>query len=301
MLFGRKRMVAAPEGAAGASGGGTAPASGVRSPASPAGGGNPFPLSTGAQPDRVAGASPQPGDHDGGAPDELDLDQGGQDNAIPYSRVKQMREGWQKKAREEGLTAARQELLREFAPVLEELTQLRELRQQFDPAAIKQGVAEAFLESLGVKKEQPKPQYVTREEYESGLQKERQRFESEAQHRADLQRAHADVQAARQRHAKIFEAFPAIEEIAASVWGTPYAVQNKIPMGAIIDALAKQFEAAVGKFNAEYVEGKERDGRDVPITPGPTPTPGKKTGKADYSPEATAAAAVKFLEGRLSK
>jgi hypothetical protein len=307
-LFGRKRMVAAPEGApAGGSGGGAAaPQSGVSGPASPAGGGStPFPRLFGG------GGSEKPsGDAGGGDedPDELaDLETahaGGQDNPIPYSRVKKILEGRtakaQRAAKEEALREARDGFLREFAPVLEELQSLRQLREQFDPDKVKLGVAEAFLESLGVKKEKPAPKYLTEEDFNRRLTEQETKFQREHQHREELQRAKLDLGAAKQRHEKVFKHFPAMEELAAAVWSTPAAVKHGISMAQVCDALAAQLQSFVGAYNDAYAKGKEEDAKETVITPGSTATPGKKSpAKVDHSTEGTAKRAVAFLEKAL--
>lgn len=296
MLFRRQRMVAAPEGApAGGSGGGAGAPEGVRSPATPAGGSDPFPHTSGGAP-RAPGA---PVEGDGGAADELDALEAEGENAIPHTRVREMRGKWESRAAAKARAEAEQELMRRFDPVLQELTQLRELAGQLDPTKIKMGVAESFLEALGVKKEAPKPQYVTREDFEKGLSEERNKLQRQQAHREDLNRATLDLQAAKQRHASYFEHFPVLEELAAAVWSTPHAVERRIGLGQIVDALVAQIEKGIGGYNKAYTERKAREAGELPITPGVTPTPGKRPDKVDHSSEGTANRAIAFLRERL--
>jgi hypothetical protein len=240
---------------------------------------------------------------DGGAEDELEvaIREDREGRGIPHERVKAMRSAWEtraeKRARETALKEARQSLLTEFAPVLEELGQLRELSSKFDPAAIKGGIAEAFLESLGVKKEKPAPKYMTEEEVSRRFEEQKAQFQRETKSREVLQRAHLDLQAAKQKHEKWFSHFPVLEELAAAVWSTPQAMKAGIGLDRICDTLVKQLEEGVGKFNQAYVEEKKRDATETPIVPGSTPTPGRKPPqKVDHSPEGTAKRALEFLE-----
>jgi hypothetical protein len=235
----------------------------------------------------------------GGADDDLEsaIQEDREGRGIPHDRVRQMRSSWERKAEQRAMQQARQQLISEFSPVLEELSALREKASQFDPDAVRVGVAKSILKGLGVEEQQPQPRLVTAEEHAKALQQIEQKFQREQQYREDLARATADLQNAKQKYAKTFDAFPVIEELAAAIWGTPYAVRNGVTMGRIVDGLVKQIEDGIGKVNQSYVQEKQADAVQAPIVPGSSTAPGRKpAGKLDYSPEATAKRAIEFLE-----
>lgn len=290
MLFRKPFMVAEIAGApAGASGPGAAPpaapaapaaAPGVRGPATPAGDDSPFPhLLRGGSPAAPAG----------GAGDDDDLEAAiradPEARGIPHDRVRGMRGSWEKRARE----SERQALMRDLAPVLEELQQLRQMREQLDPAAVKTGIAKSLLEGLGIKEEPPAPKYVTEEQFQARLREERESFARESQHREDLKQAHLELQAAKAKYEKQFKHFPWLEEVAAAVWSTPAAIKHRLSFGRIVDGMVQQLESGIGEWNKAYVASKQEDALETPITPGSGLAPAAKPpGKPDHSPDAVA-------------
>jgi hypothetical protein len=305
------RMLLAPEGApaggsgggAPAGGGGAAPAGGVSGPASPAGGGTPFPhiLGGGEKPAAPSGAAP--GGGGGEADDDLEtaIREDAEGRGIPHDRVRTMRSGWEKKASELALQQARQQFMADFGPLLEELQAFREKASQMDPANVKAGVVEGILRGLGVQlpgDKKAEPKFVSVEDFQRGIRDVQSKFERETEQRQELEAAQRTLSEVRGKHAELFEDFPVIEEFAAAVWGSPWAVEKKISYGAILEGIVKSLKGGLDKASKRYVEGKEKDLRqEIPIVPGSGPKPGaKKPGKVDHSPEATANRAVEFLK-----
>lgn len=291
-LFGKKRMVAEIEGgAAGASGPGAAPAaapasappSGVTSPAAPAGGrSTPFPhILGGAQP-APRGAAPAGGADEDELEAAVRADPEGR--GIPHDRVRQMRTSWEQRTEER----VRQQMMRELTPLVQELQQLRGLRESMDPAAIKTGIAKSLLQALGVEEEKPQPKYLTEEEFNARIRQDREEWNREAQHRDDLRTASSELADRKTKYAEEFKHFPMLEELAAAVWSTKAAIENRIGIGQIIDGLVTGLKGGIGKYNEAYIAQKRADQGEAPITPGTTPTPGKKPEKVDNSPDAVA-------------
>jgi hypothetical protein len=286
-------MVAEIEGA-NAGAGGPGASSGVKGPAAPAGDDNPFPLIGAQQGDD----SPDPGDDGGGAQDELEaaVREDRENRGIPHDRVRQMRASWEKRAREAAMAETRESILGQLAPAFEELKQLRELSKEFDPAAVKTGVAEAFLDALGVTKKPPPPKYVTSEDLEKILHKQREEQNAARELEQDVSRARRDLDDGMRQHEKLLKHFPVLREAAIAIWGSPYAKEKKISMGAILKQLVAQVEKGVGTYNEAYAKEKENDREVVPISGagGPKPPP-KKPEKQDFSDEATAERARSYL------
>lgn len=270
---------------------------GVSGPTSPVGDNNPSPVS-GTQ-ERPIYRDPGADDGRHASPDADDFDALPQDNPIPYSRVRSMREKWERDAHERARKAALQELQGQFVPILQELAQLR---QAADPRSVVKQMTEAMLRGAGIEQEEAPPQYVTRAEFEQMQRTERERAQAEWQDREDLQRAEVDLREAKTKHAAIFEAFPQLEEAAAAMWGSPWAVKNKVSLGQIIDKLVTDFNAAVGKVNESYVADKQADLRQQIVAPAggsATPAPGAKKGEHDLSTdEGTESATRAFLRSR---
>lgn len=262
---------------------------GVSGPASPAGDDNLNPAG-GVRAD----------DGRGDSSDDLEL--GGDDNPIPYSRVRTMREKWTREAEQRARAAALEEMQQQLYPFLQEVQQLRE---RADPKNTVKSIADALLKQAGIEQEPEKPQYVTRQQLEELRREERERAERDWQQRDDVARAENDLREAKVRHKQIFEAFPQIEDMAAAMWGSPYAVEKNLTFAQIVDDLAKGFTAAVGRLNEQYVEDKQTDARQQVVTPAggaARGTPSARKPEHDLSTdEGTEAATRAFLQRNRTK
>lgn len=303
MFLFQRRMVAAPEGAGAPAGGPAAPAApaasaaapspGVRSPAAPAGDAHPFP--------GVFGRSTQPAPR-AGDDDELEaaIREDTEQRGIPHDRVRKIAEGRARKAAEDAAKRERESLMRELSPYLQELEQLRGVAREFDPAAVKTGIAKSLLQALGVEEEKPAPKYVTEEEFQARLREDRDSFQREVAHREDMQRAQADLVDRKAKHKDAFEHFPMIEELAAAMWSSPSIVKAGVSYGQCVDAIVRQIDAGIAKRNETYAARKAAEAGEQPITPGSVPAPtGKPPGKIDHSPDGLAKRSAEFRKKAL--
>lgn len=292
---------AAPAGGAAAApaGGDGATTRGVSGPASPAGDTHQNPAGGRPAADRpVYRDEPDRGRHEspestqGGEDEDFDLDSQAGDNPIPHSRVRKMIAQREARARQ----AAMDEMRQQLTPFLQEFQQLR---QRADPRNMVKTMTDALARAAGLEVEEPPPQYVTRAEFEQMQRTERERAQAEYQQREDLQRAEVDLREAKVKHAKIFEAFPQLEDMAAAMWGSPWAMKNNMTLAGIIDGLVKDFNAAVGRVNEGYVADKGADSRQQVVAPaGGSAVPAAGARRTEYdltTDEGTEGATRAFL------
>lgn len=253
---------------------------------SPPGGQNPNPSAgagAGAPSPGAGAAATQPGSG-AGAPGVQ------QDNPIPYSRHREMLDA----ARREAAAEAERAFMERYGPSLQRL-------EGFDPDSVKAGIAASILEGLGIKREAAPPQYVTREELERIRAEDGQRY----QRNSDLQRAKFEMDDAKAgRHREWFEADPTLEEEVAAIWGSPWAMKQKLTVGQIVDARVKAREALIAKKNEAYAAQKKGDQTFRPVSPGGTgqPAPGAGTKGPNLGNDDEAhAAAVAFINEHLSR
>lgn len=263
--------------------GADAPAGGVSGPATPAGDDNFSPPPAGS-PDPAAGAAAGEADAQPRPPVR--------DNAIPYSRVRQMLTQAEQRAEQRATERLRQEL----APFLAEL----------NPENMRRRLAQEMLTGLGVEPKKPEPKTVTEEQLAAIVRQQEDRFTQQLagiteQQRIDneTRQAKAELDRIRGANEDLFEAFPQLEQIIANDWGSPWAVQNGVTFQQIADFHVAKLREGVSKFSQGLNAGADARAAVTPVRPGSARTPqGPKPPDVSTDDGARAAALSLLTRGR---
>jgi hypothetical protein len=263
----RKNMVASPEDVP-SGGGGVDEGRGT-----PPGAADPNP------PGDLPAAAPAGADE--GAPNSPSGDEGQprirQDNAIPYSRVRQMEQRW----RAEERARVQQEFQQQIEPLL----------QQLDPKRLRQEIAVEMLTGMGMPPKKPDPKFITAEE----LQAEVARIHGTQ----DTSQAKTEMAALRAANEDLFEAYPDLEEDIANGWASPWAVENGVSLAKIGEYKVSKLREAIGRFNQGHADRAAAAPVVTPVRPQSTRTPpGPKA--PDVSTDEGAAKAAQAMLARMN-
>jgi len=241
-------MVAAPEGAGSASGGGV-PA------ASPAGAANPAPAAGAAPAEpRVPFVLPSDDGSEGGVQPSRQPGQAapaipagqGTDNPIPYQRVREM------------IAKRDQFYEKKFNELLQHVGQPQQ-RQMPDPKQL--------LRAMGYEIPEEQPQFASIPDVQRYVQEQLGQFQQQTQQamyvRHEYDDARADLQQLKSQYPQYFEGELAsqVEATLGHLWGS----QDDLPMREVGKTFFALLERAADARNASYARTKANDGRAVPI------------------------------------